>query len=193
MSAKPFSRPGWPGPSLLLQSYLLSLPLLRAILQCSGQDTLPSPTPPPPPGFCASLGTWVIKCEDTRPGCWWPGELSPALHVICCVTVGTSHALPESCLLYLWRGVMHLFLGVSRLNDVNYVKVRRELHTAIQILEFFSSIFFLVSISQEKGNHEFSVEGVTEMVQVSLFLFLWFPPAFIPHVPTSSHGVVCFR
>ena len=67
---------------------------------------------------------------------------------------------------------MHLFLGVSRLNDVNYVKVRRELHTAIQILEFFSSIFFLVSISQEKGNHEFSVEGVTEMVQVSLFLFL---------------------
>ena len=67
---------------------------------------------------------------------------------------------------------MHLFLGVSRLNDVNYVKVRWELHTAVQILEFFPSIFFLVSISREKGNHEFSVEGVTEMVQVSLFLFL---------------------
>lgn len=94
------------------------------------------------------------------------------LGVICCVTVGTSHVLSESCLLYLRWGIMHLFLGAVRLNDVNYVKLRWELHVTIQILEIFSSIFFLVSISREKGNHEFSVEGVTKMAQVSLFLFL---------------------
>ena len=67
---------------------------------------------------------------------------------------------------------MHLFLRAVRLNDVNYVKLRWELHVTIQILEIFSSIFLLVSISREKGNHEFSVEGVMKMAQVSLFLFL---------------------
>ena len=55
-------------------SHIYSLPLLRATLLCSGQDTLPFPTPPTPPGFCVSLGTWVIKCEDIRPGYWWPGN-----------------------------------------------------------------------------------------------------------------------
>lgn len=54
-----------------------------------------------------------------------------------------------------------------RLNDVNYVKLRWELHVTIQILEIFSDIF-LVSISREKGNHEFSVEGVTS---TSIFIF----------------------
>lgn len=59
---------------------------------------------------------------------------------------------------------MHLFLGAMRLNDVNYVKVKWELHMTIQILEFFPSIFFSGLNFQRKGNYEFSTEEVTEMV-----------------------------